>query len=419
VDVSAGDVFTVADINGGNLVYTPAEDAQGGDLLPFTFSVNVDTVLAVTPSAADIDVTNANDAPTASDTSIEMDEDTSRVLTVADFNFSDIDPGAGLASVRIDTVTVSNGSFQRSGVDVSAGDIITVADINAGNLVFSPDADEHGQDLLSITFSVNDGTAFAATPSALDIDVRNVAEVAPDDEPTSAQGSNGDDTLVGGNDNDTLRGGDGNDFVSGGAGNDVIWAGRGDRGNDTLDGGAGADTIGGGAGDDFIEGNDGSDHLFGGRGNDTIYATARDDQNADHSANVACGGLGDDLLFGGWGSDTLYGGTGNDTLQGGAGDDQLWAGAGDDMVTGGTGADSFVFGTSFGNDTITDFSVTDDTLNLASTGTEFSSIADIQAAASNTTSGGADGVLLTLGDGNTIFLIGLDVTDLASMDIVL
>ncbi|WP_193366550.1 M10 family metallopeptidase C-terminal domain-containing protein, partial [Inquilinus limosus] len=56
------------------------------------------------------------------------------------------------------------------------------------------------------------------------------------------------------------------------------------------------------------------------------------------------------------GEDTLVGGIGNDTLIGGGDDDSLWGGA---------GADSFVYDSrGFGRDTINDFNVNGDKIDL-------------------------------------------------------
>ncbi len=67
-----------------------------------------------------------------------------------------------------------------------------------------------------------------------------------------------------------------------------------------------------------------------------------------------------DLLIGGAGNNTLYGTVSNDVLQGGAGNDNL---------TGSLGQDLFRFASSTqGNDTITDFAVGADKLQLVSSG---------------------------------------------------
>ncbi|UZE21576.1 putative Ig domain-containing protein [Pseudomonas sp. B21-056] len=89
------------------------------------------------------------------------------------------------------------------------------------------------------------------------------------------------------------------------------------------------------------------------------------------------GTAGNDTLLGTSASEIFYGGAGNDTINGAAGGDILVGGAGLDKLTGGTGADTFRFAsqsdsyrnatTSF-DDTITDFDVTQDKIDLAGLG---------------------------------------------------
>ncbi len=89
------------------------------------------------------------------------------------------------------------------------------------------------------------------------------------------------------------------------------------------------------------------------------------------------GTAGNDTLLGSAASEIFYGVAGNDTINGGAGGDILVGGAGIDKLTGGTGADTFRFvaqsdsyrnaTTSF-DDTITDFDVTQDKIDLAGLG---------------------------------------------------
>ncbi|KJZ33757.1 M10 family metallopeptidase C-terminal domain-containing protein [Pseudomonas fluorescens] len=89
------------------------------------------------------------------------------------------------------------------------------------------------------------------------------------------------------------------------------------------------------------------------------------------------GTAGNDILLGSAASEIFYGGAGNDTINGGAGGDILVGGAGIDKLTGGTGADTFRFvaqsdsyrnATASFDDTITDFDVTQDKIDLAGLG---------------------------------------------------
>ncbi|MCC5654448.1 choice-of-anchor L domain-containing protein [Nostoc sp. XA013] len=162
-------------------------------------------------------------------------------------------------------------------------------------------------------------------------------------------GSPGDDSYVGKKGNDTITGADGNDILFGNDGNDFL---QGDNGADFLNAGNGDDTLIGGADDDFLVGGNGNDSIDGGSGNDAID-----------------GGIGTDILIGGDGNDRLNGNSGNDSLNGGTGNDTLNGGIGNDILIGGTGSDRFTFNSSTdGIDTITDFSVVDDTIFVSAAG---------------------------------------------------
>ncbi|MGF1719042.1 hypothetical protein L4D20_03240 [Vibrio kyushuensis] len=89
--------------------------------------------------------------------------------------------------------------------------------------------------------------------------------------------------------------------------------------------------------------------------------TVGDNGGADHIR----GGQGDDIIKGQRGDDILEGNRGDDTINGGRGDDLLFGGVGDDTLTGGNGADTFSMRvTNGGNNTITDFKLGEDTLEL-------------------------------------------------------
>jgi len=226
-----------------------------------------------------------------------------------------------------------------------------------------------------------------------------------------AGGGAGNDTLVGGNGSDTLYGGNGNDLLYGSdpdADSDdtsanALWSGEGD---DTLHGGDGADVMGGGDGGDYLSAGNGADTLYGGsgNGNDTLEGGRGND--------TFFAGAGDDILTGGAGSDILFNGSGNDTVEGGSGDDTLWGGGGDDMLTGDAGQDTFAFTLSSGTDTITDFGVDEDTLNLSNG--NFSNLADVQNAAIM-----IDGNLHIQFGETTIILTGVTILDLPDINFLL
>ncbi len=193
-------------------------------------------------------------------------------------------------------------------------------------------------------------------------------------------GGSGDDQLFGGADNDTLLGGDYDDTLKGGTEADRLVGGSGDdrllgehghdvllgdSGRDHLNGGSGWDKLKGGSGDDTLIGEDGRDRLVGGRG--------ADDLSGGNHHDALLGGGGDDDLLGGSGRDTLSGQSGDDSLNGGNGNDRLAGDGGkdvlighkgDDLLTGGKHADVFVFHRGHGNDTITDFEIGRDHIEI-------------------------------------------------------
>jgi Ca2+-binding RTX toxin-like protein len=101
------------------------------------------------------------------------------------------------------------------------------------------------------------------------------------------------------------------------------------------------------------------DQLKGSKSNDRFNAIGGND-----SMN---GDRGNDQLKGGKGRDLLLGGKGNDRLRGDQGDDILVGGRGSDTLTGGRGKDMFAFSrVNESVDTMTDFSVNDDVIDLRS-----------------------------------------------------
>jgi serralysin len=109
----------------------------------------------------------------------------------------------------------------------------------------------------------------------------------------------------------------------------------------------------------------GDDSVFGGGGNDTLFGGQHND--------LLLGGRNDDLLSGDRGADTIYGGKGNDTLLGGNGNDFLSGAFGINILIGGGGSDRFAVQPSRGNDTVLDFNVGEDFLELVD-GLQFSDV---------------------------------------------
>ncbi len=194
-------------------------------------------------------------------------------------------------------------------------------------------------------------------------------------------GTDGDDVLMGSDGDDLLIGLDGNDFMDGGSGSDTYLV-SGYEGVDTImDSGAGVGdvqlaAVGEGEWDVLLAGSKGTVFYMSefsavngieeisanGFGGVDIRGTAGNNV-LDFSGTMLTGiafinGLGgDDVITGSWGDDIILGGGGNDTLDGGGGDD---------LLAGGSGSDTFVLNdANDGVDTIIDFTVDEDVIDLS------------------------------------------------------
>ena len=175
-----------------------------------------------------------------------------------------------------------------------------------------------------------------------------------------------------------VTGADPNDFDGGTA------SGTATSGADTLIGTSGSDTISAIGGNDQIYGRAGADSLLGGAGNDTIY-----------------GGSGNDTIDGGINNDFIFGGSGNDSITGNDNSDNIYGGYGADTLTGGANSDNFIFlSTNDTGDTIIDFGVGADDINLEAIDANIS-LADDQAFVFGGTTATANGVWYAVSGGNS------------------
>jgi len=160
--VTAGQSITIGDILGSKLVFTPPANDFGDPYTSFTVRVSDGTAESATTYRVTVTVHGLPDPPTAADNAVSTEEDTPYSFAVADFNFSDVDPGDTLVVVKIATLPAA-GSLTNRGAPVSANQLIPTEDIQASNLVFTPAANAFGDPYASFTFRVSDGNFDSAS----------------------------------------------------------------------------------------------------------------------------------------------------------------------------------------------------------------------------------------------------------------
>jgi VCBS repeat-containing protein len=405
--VTNGSFISYAQAQAG-LKFTPSANSTAAGTFQVQASTSAsDAGLGGAPATATVGVTPVNDAPTSADGSVTTLEDSQYIFKVADFAFADpIDTPAPntVLSIVIDALP-NRGALMLSGVAVVAGQEITIADISAGKLVFTPGLNENGAgaQYSSFTFRVRDngGTAQGGIDTSAQHAMR--IDVTAVNDPAIVAGD-----LIGSVNEDAVTSASGvltvSDVEFGEAGFQAMADVRSASGtfsfdhltgqwtylldnsspavqalnsgevrqetftiktvdgtekavtvfingisdtlwldlDNTISGGAGRDTIFGGAGSDRLSGAAGNDHLDGGSGNDSVSGGSGNDR--------LYGGSGQDRISGGTGADKAYGGSGNDRISGDAGNDRLYGDTGNDSLSGGTGRDTIVGGS--GRDTI-------------------------------------------------------------------
>jgi VCBS repeat-containing protein len=157
-----------------------------------TDSISVKSLDGTATQAITVTINGTNDVPTVSGGAVTGTEDTTLNLTWANFGINDVDSPASALSVKIMTLP-TDGTLQYSSngvtwINVTANQIITKADVDAGHLRFTPDLNESGsndytsvgtgnmkQDYASFTYQATDGSLTSGT-ATLTVDIKPVAD---------------------------------------------------------------------------------------------------------------------------------------------------------------------------------------------------------------------------------------------------
>ncbi|MCX7085072.1 MAG: FG-GAP-like repeat-containing protein [Methylococcales bacterium] len=148
-----GHLFHVTD----GWTFIPSVNVTGDVLLNYVVSDGVNTNTAT----ANLFINAINDAPSSVDSTITLLEDSTYTFSLSDFGFLDAQdtPSNNFIAVRISYV--SNGSIQLNGVEIFSGQSISVSDISAGKLSFTPLLNGNGSSYASLGFSVQDDGGIA------------------------------------------------------------------------------------------------------------------------------------------------------------------------------------------------------------------------------------------------------------------
>ncbi|MBL7480416.1 tandem-95 repeat protein [Legionella bononiensis] len=182
----------------GDFSFTPSPN-YNGPIPTTTYTMSDGTMENSTTFS--LNIRSVNDAPEGTDKNVTTTEDTPVVIKTTDFGFTDPNdnPADSLQAVKINTLPLE-GTLFLHGAAVTAGQIISAADINAGSLVFIPATNMNGA--ITFTFQVQDsggtlngGVDLDPTPNTLTINVTPVND-APINTVPVAQNINEDVALV-------------------------------------------------------------------------------------------------------------------------------------------------------------------------------------------------------------------------------
>ena len=147
--------FNIDSIGRVTLKASPDYETQNS----YTFSVHVSDGVHTTTQTVTLSVDNVNEAPSAANTTLTLNEDDHVTFSPTDFGFTDAAGETGnFYAVNISRLPVS-GTLMLSGNPLGVGSKVMFADL--GQLVYDPAANANGINYASLNFTVQDdgGTA--------------------------------------------------------------------------------------------------------------------------------------------------------------------------------------------------------------------------------------------------------------------
>ena len=155
----------------GGFIYTPNQYFSGVD--SFQYVAN-DGLADGNAATVTIDVQHVSQAPVGTSGMAGITAATPYALRAADFGFTDPNDSPPDVFVAVEITTLPTaGGLALSGVAVAPGQLISAADLAAGNLMFTPPASPGGGTDPSLTFQVEDSGNTANGGANLDPYPRN------------------------------------------------------------------------------------------------------------------------------------------------------------------------------------------------------------------------------------------------------
>ena len=143
-------------------------------------SLPADSAFSSTDSRINLSVLAINDPPSGQNTSVTMDEGAVKVFSISDFGFSDLVENHAFDRLIVNSLP-SSGLLTLNGVAVFETQVITISDINANQLEYTPPPQANGNAYTQWDFTVadNGGTANLGTdqdqsPNTITININAV-----------------------------------------------------------------------------------------------------------------------------------------------------------------------------------------------------------------------------------------------------
>ncbi|MGA1940680.1 immunoglobulin-like domain-containing protein [Arcobacter sp. YIC-310] len=164
--------FFDIDSTTGVITFKTAPDYETKSSYSVTVKASDDSTVSLSDTQAlTVNINDVNEAPTSSNNSFTINEDTTKTFASTDFAFSDVDNANTLNSIKIVTLP-SKGSLQLNSSDVVVNQSILKADIS--KLTYTPVANENGSFYSSFTFKVNDGNLDSTSAYTMTVNVTAV-----------------------------------------------------------------------------------------------------------------------------------------------------------------------------------------------------------------------------------------------------